>query len=92
MDDIYINLRWEKQPGYILEKVKRPSDIGRAERDSCIRAIIWQLSKAPHSIEEIADHFEISPELVKTFLTELIATKRVVRLADSKRYQATGEE
>jgi predicted transcriptional regulator len=91
MDDIYINLRWKKQPGYILEKVKRPSDIGRKKRDFCIKAIIWLLSKAPHSVEEIADHFEISPELVKSLLAELIANKRVVRLADSKRYQVTGE-
>jgi hypothetical protein len=89
MGDIFTHLRWKKKPGYILEDIKDPGNIGKKKKIFCQKAIIWLLSKAAHSTTEIADHFEISPELVGKLLAELIANKRVVKLADSDRYQAT---
>ena len=88
MGDIFTHLKQKKKPRYILEDIKDPGNIGKKKKIFCQKAIIWLLSKAAHSTTEIADHFEISPELVKSLLAELIAKKRVVRLADSKRYQA----
>lgn len=92
MGDIFTHLQWKKKPGYILEDIKHPCNIGKVKKRFCKKAIVWLLSKAPHSVREIADHFEISPELVQNLLLELIANKRVVKLADSDRYQAIEEE
>lgn len=41
-------------------------------------AIMWLLSKAPHSVEEIADHFCLSPDLVKHILDPFVAKLAVV--------------
>lgn len=92
MMDIYSHLQWKKKPGYILEDIKHPCNIGKVKKRFCKKAIVWLLSKAPHSASEIGDHFEISPELVQNLITELIANKRVVKLADSDRFQAMEEE
>jgi hypothetical protein len=92
MMDIYSHLQWKKKPGYILEDIKHPCNIGKVKKRFCKKAIVWLLSKAPHSTREIGDHFEISHELVQNLITELIANKRVVKLADSDRYQAIEEE
>jgi hypothetical protein len=89
MGDIFTHLKQNKRPRYILEDIKHPCNIGEKKKRFCKKAIVWLLSKTPHSIWEIADHFEISPELVQHLITELIANKRVVKLADSDRYQAT---
>lgn len=88
MGDIFSHLRWKKKPGYVLEEIKHPSNMGEKRKRFCKKAIIWLLSKAPHSITEIAAHFEISPELVQCLIDELVANKRIVKLADSNRYQA----
>ena len=88
MKDLFTGLRWKKKPGYILDDIKHPGNIGDVKKRFCKKAIIWLLSKAPHSNTEIADHFEISPELVQYLIAELIASRCVVKLADSDRYQA----
>lgn len=92
MSDIFTHLQWKKKPGYILEDIKHPCNIGKVKKRFCKKAIVWLLSKAPHSVREIADHFEISPELVQNLLLELIANNRVVKLADLGRYQAIDEK
>ena len=91
MGDIFTHLRWKRKPGYVLEEIKQPCDMGETKKRFCKKAIIWLLSKAPHSITEIAAHFEISPELVQCLIAELMANKRVVKLVDSNRYQALVE-
>lgn len=88
MADIFAHLQWKKKPGYILDDIKHPCNIGKVKKRFCKNAIFWLISKAPHSEREIADHFEISPELVQCLLLELITTKRVKKLKDSDRYQA----
>ena len=53
------------------------------------KAIYWLLSKAPHSIEEIAEHFGFSNELVKGFIDELLTSKLVCNFGgDSHRFKA----
>jgi len=88
MGDIFTHLQWKKKPGYILEDIKHPCNIGKVKRRFCKNAIFWLVSKAPHSVREIADHFELSPELVESLLSELISRKRVAKLTESDRYQA----
>lgn len=48
------------------------SKIGYFKKKKAKKAIRWLLSVAPHSVEEIADHFEMSPELVEGLLMELV--------------------
>ncbi len=81
--------KFGKKPDYILNKIKHPGNIGKLKKTCAKRAILWLLSKAPHSVKEIADHFEISPELIKFFIGELIADKKVVKLEESSRYKVT---
>jgi hypothetical protein len=88
MGNIFANLQWKKKPGYILDEIKHPCNIGKVKKRFCKNAILWLLSKASHSVREIADHFDISPELVQCLIVELIAAKRVMKLPDSDRYQA----
>lgn len=88
MGDIFTHLRRGKTSGYIFEDIKHPCTIGRRKKKFCKNAIVWLLSKTPHSIWEIADHFEISPQLVISLISKLIRSGQVVKLADSDRYQA----
>ena len=91
MGDIFNHLGQKKEPGYILEDIKHPGNLGEKKKRFCKKAIHWLLTKTSHSIQEIAVHFEISPELVDFFITELIAEKMVVKLTDTGRYFSTEE-
>lgn len=91
MGDIFNHLGQKKEPGYIVEDIKHPDNLGGKKKRFCIKAIYWLLTKTSHSIQEIADHFEISPELVDIFVTELIADQRVVKLTDDGRYLSAKE-
>lgn len=88
MKDIFTHLKWKKNPDYILGNINNPCNIGRVRKKFAKEAILWLLSKTSHSAREIADHFAISPQLVQYLITELTKDKRVVKLADSERYQA----
>lgn len=68
----------ETQADYIPKDIKDPSKLGNPETNIAQKAILWLLSKAPHTVDEIADHFEISPELVKYLIKDLTAAKLVV--------------
>lgn len=64
---------------YIPTNVEDPCKISSTQRNSAKKAITWLLSKSPHSVEEIADHFELSPQLVGSLLEELIDANYVAR-------------
>lgn len=53
-------------------------NISYTKKKQAEEAIMWLLSKAPHSVEEIADHFCLSPDLVKHILDPLTDELAVV--------------
>lgn len=63
---------------YFKKDIKDITKIGYLKKKRAKTAICWLLSKASHSAGEIADHFEMSPELVKDLLIELTKSKLVV--------------
>lgn len=56
---------------YIPDNVEDPYNISTTQKNAAKDAIAWLLSKAPHSAEEIADHYAMSPQLVSHLLEEL---------------------
>lgn len=64
----------------IPEDIQDISKIGYFKKKKAKKAILWLLSTALHSAEEIADHFELSPELVKGLLMELTKDNLVVKV------------
>jgi len=69
----------------ISKDVVDPGEIGERKLMSAKRAIIWLLTKSPHSVEELADHFEISPKLVSYLLKELVSEEVVSEVNKRKK-------
>ena len=74
-----IGLGRKSKSQYIPNDVVDCYNISSTQKNSAKRAIIWLLSKAPHSVEEIADHFEMTPQLVGHLIEELHDVKLVTR-------------
>lgn len=70
--------------------IDNPSGVSRTQKKSAKKAIFWLLSKAPHTIDEIADHFGLSPEVVESLITEFIRSGKLTRDTDPLRYRAIG--
>lgn len=63
--------RKEDMDGFLPKDLIYPSNISYEQKTSAKKAILWLLTKAPHNVNEIADHFAMSPELVKSLMQEL---------------------
>jgi DNA-binding CsgD family transcriptional regulator len=63
--------------------------ISYIQKKSAKKAILWLLSKSPHSIEEIAEHFALSPELVNFLIQELMRSGKVAMETNQLRYQTS---
>lgn len=91
---IYNHLSFQSQnkTDYIPKDITNISQLGD-KKYPAKKAICRLLSIAPHSEEEIAGHFEISPKLVKGLLKELIEASLVVNVPEhsSKYYLKTKE-
>lgn len=75
---------------YIPTNVIDPYKISITQKSSAKRAITWLLSLTPHSVDEIADHFELSPHLVSRLVEELVDAGYVTRESSrSGRYKLT---
>lgn len=74
------SFRSEDKTQHITENMKNISELGYFKKKRAKKAICWLLSKAPHTVDEIADHFEISPELVKDLIEELSEVNLVVKI------------
>lgn len=57
---------------YIHTQERDPFNLSSTKKQNTKTAIVWLLSKAPHSVGEIADHFAINPKLVTRLLGELL--------------------
>ncbi len=64
---------------YIPNNVESHYHISSNQKSSAKKAITWLLSKAPHTAEEIADHFEMSPCLITHLLEELKDANCVIK-------------
>lgn len=62
----------ENVVGYLPNDIINPHELSYSQISSAKKAILWLLSKAPHTIDEVAGHFALSPELVQFLITELI--------------------
>lgn len=60
------------KPEYVPKDILSPNRISNLQKNSAKKAIVWLLSKASHSVNEIAEHFELSPELVNLLIQELV--------------------
>lgn len=60
----------QNKSDYIPKDIDEISQLSVIKKIQAQEAIRWLLLKDPHSIEEIADHFEISPALVKELLED----------------------
>lgn len=66
--------------GSIPEDVKDPKHVSYVQEKYAKEAIFWLLSKTPHSIQEVSNHFGISKELTEHLVDELIKEQLVVKL------------
>lgn len=83
----HLSLQSQNQMDYIPINIQDISIIGFKKKRRAKKAIRWLLSITPHSAEEIADHFEMSPELVKALLMELTNANLVANVpGDSSKY------
>lgn len=64
---------------YFTKEMSAPNGIGDRKKKHAEKAVIWLLSKMPHSVKEIADHYDLSPKLVKYFLNRHAAELTVVK-------------
>lgn len=48
------------------------------QKESAKKAIEWLVSKSPHNINDIAEHFDMSPVLVAILVCELIRDNRLI--------------
>ncbi|WP_418791598.1 hypothetical protein [Phosphitispora sp. TUW77] len=69
----YLFLNLKVKTGSIAKEVTDPQYVSHTQKKHAKDAIVWLLSKMPHSTEEVADHFGMSNELAKHLLDELIS-------------------
>lgn len=69
-----------KQENYISQDV----EINRSQKASAKEAILWLLSRGPHSEEDISEHFGLAPEVVAMIVREMIKTGRIERQAGNR--------
>lgn len=82
----HLLLGLHNQTDYIPKDIQDVSKIGFIKKKQAKKAILWLLSIAPHSIKEIADHFDISSALVKGLLMELTKANLVVNVPGNNHY------
>ena len=63
--------RKEYMAGFLPKDIIYPNNINNLQKTSAKKDIQWLLTKAPHNVDEIADHFAMSPDLVKYLMKEL---------------------
>lgn len=83
-----LSLLSKNKTEYISEDIKDISQLGYSQKKQAQKAICWLLSKASHSVTEIADHFGMSPELVKGLMEELTKDNLAVQAPESTRYNS----
>lgn len=81
-----LNIEAQNKIDYIPKDSEDISQLDYNKKKQVQKAICWLLSIAPHSVEEIAEHFEISPELVKGLIMKLSKANLVVQVPGSNRY------
>lgn len=84
LSDMY--LENENRADYLAKDVVNPRALSYSQRKSVKKAILWLLSKASHTVDEIADHFDLSPELVNFLIKEFLQSGMLVMDTDQARY------
>ncbi len=57
---------------YLPMYINDPKKVSKSQMNCAKEAILWLLSKTPHTVYEIAEHYALSPELVKFLIEELV--------------------
>lgn len=81
-------LEKENRADYLPKDIVNPRALSYSQRKSAKKAILWLLSKAPHTVDEIAEHFALSPELIKVLLQEITRSGMLTSDTDTLRYRA----
>lgn len=96
MDVIFFResfLKSHNKADYISTCITDSTKIDITQKRLTKKAILWLLSKGSHTIEEISDHFELSPELVTCIIEELARANLVIKEHGRfPRYQLNPEE
>lgn len=80
----------ESSEDYLPNDIINPHQLSYSQKKSVKKAILWLLSKTPHTVGEVADHFALSPELVKSLMTEFIRSGKLIIDKDPLRYRTVG--
>jgi predicted transcriptional regulator len=82
--------RKQNKDDYLPKDIDNSSGATKTQKKSAKKAIYWLLAKAPHTIDEIADHFGMSSEMVKSLIIEFIRSGKLTKDTDPLRYRAIG--
>lgn len=72
-----INSGKENVVGYLPNDIINTHELSYSQKLSAKKAILWLLAKAPHTVNEAAEHFALSPELVTSLVAELIRSGEI---------------
>lgn len=62
---------------YIPSSITLPKELSENQSEAAKKAIEWLVTKAPHTFDEIAEHFDITNELVSALVKILKSEERV---------------
>ncbi|MHB8170538.1 MAG: MarR family transcriptional regulator [Thermincolia bacterium] len=68
---------------YISAQAENVQELSLTQHQAAKRAIEWLLAKSPHSVNEIANHFDISSQLVTYLVKEMEVTGRILEDEDN---------
>lgn len=67
------------RPMFIGINIDHPFQISEFQKYAARKAIVWLLSKAAHSVEEIAEHYGLSTQLAEYLLDELASENCIIK-------------
>lgn len=72
---------------YLPQNIDNPRQLSYSKKQSAQKAILWLLSKAPHTVDEVAEHFALSPELARSLIKKYVRSGKLTFDADLMRYR-----
>jgi predicted HTH transcriptional regulator len=89
---LFMSIGHKTKANYILKSATVIAELTATQREAAKKAIEWLVSKAAHTIEEIAEHFDVTSELVELIVDLLKEEKRVYIYKDQKGLKMVSKE